>query len=187
MNLKATFNSSEASFKSSFGEANSHFNAGASYNGATFFPSVSNGGIISWTNDGGLPNPNPVNIKGEKGDKGDKGEQGERGLQGIKGVQGERGADGAKGDKGDKGDRGEQGIQGVQGIKGDKGEKGDKGDTGANGKDGVNGKDGANGRDGKDGSTPVLGVDYFTASDKAEIVSSVIAALPKYNGEVVAV
>ena len=122
-----------------------------------------------------------------KGDKGDKGEQGERGLQGI---QGERGADGAKGDKGEKGDRGEQGIQGVQGIKGDKGdkgEKGDKGDTGANGKDGVNGKDGANGRDGKDGSTPVLGVDYFTASDKAEIVNSVISALPKYDGEVVAV
>lgn len=107
MNLKATFNSSEASFKSSFGESNSHFNAGASYNGATFFPSVSNDGVISWTNDSGLPNPNPANIKGEKGEKG---EQGERGLQG---VQGERGADGAKGDKGDKGDKGEKGDSGT--------------------------------------------------------------------------
>ena len=129
-------------------------------------------------------------FKGDKGDKGEKGEKGEQGERGLQGIQGERGADGAKGDKGEKGDRGEQGIQGVQGIKGDKGdkgEKGDKGDTGANGKDGVNGKDGANGRDGKDGSTPVLGVDYFTASDKAEIVNSVISALPKYNGEVTAV
>lgn len=129
-------------------------------------------------------------FKGDKGDKGEKGEKGEQGERGLQGIQGERGADGAKGDKGEKGDRGEQGIQGVQGIKGDKGdkgEKGDKGDTGANGKDGVNGKDGANGRDGKDGSTPVLGVDYFTASDKEEIVNSVISALPKYNGEVTAV
>lgn len=134
-------------------------------NGATFIPSVSANGVISWTNDRNLPNPTPVNIKGEKGDKGDKGDKGERGLQGIQGIQGERGT---KGDKGDKGDRGEQGIQGVQGIKGETGAqgqkgadgtpathrwsgttlyitsasgtssanlKGDKGDTGANGKD----------------------------------------------------
>ena len=33
--------------------------------GATFFPYVSESGIISWTNDGGLPNPTPINIKGE--------------------------------------------------------------------------------------------------------------------------
>jgi lysophospholipase L1-like esterase len=84
-------------------------------NGATFTPNVSAEGVISWTNDRGLQNPPPVNIKGEKGDKG---EQGERGLQGI---QGERGADGAKGDKGDKGDRGEQGIQGIKGERGEKG------------------------------------------------------------------
>lgn len=32
--------------------------------GATFTPSVSDDGIISWTNDGGLPNPDPVNILG---------------------------------------------------------------------------------------------------------------------------
>lgn len=57
-------------------------------NGATFIPSVSNDGVISWTNDRELPNPTPVNIKGEKGDKG---EQGERGLQGVQGVQGVKG------------------------------------------------------------------------------------------------
>ena len=57
-----------------------------------------------------------------------------------------------------------------------KGEKGDKGDTGAAGKDGVNGKDGA------DGKTPVKGTDYFTASDKAEMVAAVLAALPTAEG-----
>ena len=34
-------------------------------------------GVISWTNDGGLPNPNPVNIKGKDGAKGDKGDKGD--------------------------------------------------------------------------------------------------------------
>ena len=89
--------------------------------GATFIPSVSADGVISWTNDKGLPNPKPVNIKGVKGDKGDKGEAGE------------------------------------------------------------------NGKDGADGYTPVKGKDYFTDSDKAEMVSSVIAALPVYDGSVTAV
>lgn len=41
--------------------------------GATFTPSVSSGGVISWTNNKGLTNPAPVNIKGGKGDKGDDG------------------------------------------------------------------------------------------------------------------
>ena len=36
-------------------------------NGATFIPNVSDDGIISWTNDKGLENPEPVNIKGVDG------------------------------------------------------------------------------------------------------------------------
>lgn len=95
--------------------------------GATFVPSVSDDGIISWQNDKNFPNPDPVNImgpKGEKGDRGERGLQGERGEQGIQGIQGE------KGDKGDKGDRGEQGIQGVQGAKGEQGAQGAKGADG---------------------------------------------------------
>lgn len=36
--------------------------------GITFIPEVSEEGILSWTNDGGYPNPSPVNIKGPKGD-----------------------------------------------------------------------------------------------------------------------
>ena len=39
-------------------------------------------------------------------------------------------------------------------------------------------KKGDKGTDGKDGYTPQKGVDYYTDADKAEIVSSVIAALP---------
>lgn len=147
--------------------------------GATFTPSVSADGIISWTNDKDLPNPEPVNIKGTKGDKGDKGD---RGLQGVQGIQGERGE---QGQKGDKGDRGEQGIQGIQGAKGEtgaqgqkgadgtpathrwsgttlyitsasgtssadlKGEKGDRGEKGDKGADGAHGKPGKDGADGK--------------------------------------
>ena len=41
--------------------------------GATFIPSVSEEGVISWENDQGLPNPTAVNIKGEKGDNGKDG------------------------------------------------------------------------------------------------------------------
>lgn len=38
--------------------------------GATFTPAVSEDGVLSWTNDGGLPNPEPVNIKGPPGEGG---------------------------------------------------------------------------------------------------------------------
>lgn len=70
-------------------------------NGATFIPSVSEDGVISWTNDGGLENPEPVNIKGPKGDAGEKGEQGAQGVQGEQGIRGPAGEQGQKGDKGD--------------------------------------------------------------------------------------
>lgn len=56
------------------------------------------------------------------------------------------------------------------------------------GKDGytpVKGKDYFDGIYGEDGKTPVKGTDYFTEEDKAEMVSSVIDALPVYDGEVV--
>lgn len=39
--------------------------------GAVYTPSVSPEGLLSWTNDGGLPNPQPVDIKGPKGDPGE--------------------------------------------------------------------------------------------------------------------
>ena len=51
--------------------------SGSGENGATFTPSVSQDGTLSWTNDKGLDNPEPVNIKGPQG------VQGIRGMQGI--------------------------------------------------------------------------------------------------------
>lgn len=38
--------------------------------GVTFIPFVDKYGTLSWTNDGGLPNPPPVNIRGPKGESG---------------------------------------------------------------------------------------------------------------------
>lgn len=56
----------------------------------------------------------------------------------------------------------------------DRGEfKGDKGDQGERG------------QPGNDGRTPVKGTDYYTESDKSEMVDRVVAALPKYRGEAV--
>ena len=62
---------------------------------------------------------------------------------------------GPKGDPGERGLQGEigpQGEQGIQGPKGEQGEPGPKGDPGTN------------------GTTPVKGVDYYTESDKQEMV-----------------
>lgn len=147
----------------------------AGENGATFTPDVSADGVLSWTNDKGLNNPAPVNIKGADGADGKDGKDGytpvkgvdyfdgkdgadgkdgTNGKDGAKGEKGDKGDQGIQGEKGEKGEKGDQGIQGIQGIQGEKGDKGDKGDTGAAGKDGVNGKDGKdgiNGADGKDG------------------------------------
>lgn len=44
--------------------------------GATFIPSVTEDGILSWTNDKDLPNPEPVNIKGKDGRDGVDGKDG---------------------------------------------------------------------------------------------------------------
>lgn len=41
---------------------------GVAAGGVTYFPNVSENGVLSWTNDGGLPNPSPINIKGAPGD-----------------------------------------------------------------------------------------------------------------------
>ena len=43
---------------------------------------------------------------------------------------------------------------------------------------GPQGPAGPAGKDGKDGYTPQKGVDYWTESDKTEIINSVLAALP---------
>lgn len=77
LNISMPFTESAGEFNGNFGET-SVIHGGQ--NGATFYPDVSADGIISWTNDRELPNPTPVNIKGNKGDKGDKGDRGNDGT-----------------------------------------------------------------------------------------------------------
>lgn len=115
-------------------------------------------------------------INGIPGAKGDKGDRGEQGLQGIQGERGETGPQGLQGPQG------ERGLQGIQGATGKQGPKGDQGDRGPQGLQGPQGDPGQNGLD---GYSPVKGVDYFTAADKAEILQDVIDALPVYDGEAV--
>ena len=125
-------------------------------NGATFIPSVSADGIISWKNDRGLQNPAPVCIKGADGKDG---APGQNGYTPIKGVDYFDGVDGKPG---------KDGVDGKDGQPG---------------QDGSPGKDGQDGKPGADGHTPVKGVDYYTDADKADMVAAVIAALPVYGGE----
>lgn len=192
---------------------------GGSGDGATFIPNVSESGIISWTNDKNLPNPEPVNIKGPPGDTGDIGPQGPKGDVGetgpyftpsvsqegviswtnngelenpnevnIKGPQGEVGPQGPIGPEGLQGPQGVQGpigetgpyftpsvningdlswenngglpnpqtinIRGPQGIQGPTGEKGEQGEVGPTGPAGPQGPQGEQGATGP----------YFTPS-----------------------
>lgn len=108
-------------------------------------------------------------LVGPQGPQGEIGPQGPAGPQGEQGPQGPKGEDGTmtfedltpeqkaslKGDKGDKGDTGETGPQGPQGPQGIQGEKGD---------------------------SPVKGIDYWTATDKQEIINDVLLALPAAEG-----
>lgn len=121
-------------------------------NGATFTPSVSPDGVISWTNDNGLENPEPTNIKGGDG-VGIKSieqtttstEDGGENVFTVTLTNGNKATfsvkNGSKGSTGEKGDQGIQGVQGDQGEKGATGSQGPKGDTGATGPKGADGKD----------------------------------------------
>ena len=120
--------------------------------GYVFTPSVSSEGVISWTNDGNLANPTPVNIRGPQGEKGETGAQG---------IQGETGPQGPKGETG------EQGIQGIQGATGPQGEKGDKGDTGAQGPQGEKGDTGDTGPKGDTGERGPTGYTFTPSVDSS--------------------
>lgn len=122
--------------------------SGSGEKGATFTPSVSSEGVLSWTNDKGLTNPASVNIKGEKGDTGASGSAGKDGTSVTVTKVTESTAD-----------------------------SGSNVITFSDGKTVTikNGSKGSSGSNGADGKTPVKGTDYFTATDIAEIVSSVLA------------
>lgn len=128
------------------------------HDGVTFTPAMSAAGDLSWTNDGGLANPETVNLKGPKGDTGAKGAPGAKGDPGEKGADGAPGKDGAKGDKGDTGDQGPQGLQGPKGetgLQGPIGPQGPKGDTGLQGPIGPRGPKGDKGDTGPAGPVNV--------------------------------
>ena len=59
--------------------------------GPYYTPTVSAEGIISWSNNGGLANPDPVSIRGPQGETGATGPQGEQGPKGDTGEQGPQG------------------------------------------------------------------------------------------------
>lgn len=88
--------------------------------GATWVPSVSEEGLLTWTKNGETE-PTPINIKG------DQGPAGPQGPQGLQGLQGEPGKDGAPG---------EPGAPGKDGTPGERGPAGPAGQDGQNGQDG---------------------------------------------------
>lgn len=65
-----------------------------------YIPSVSQDGVMTWTNKAGLANPTPVNVKGERGEKGEQGAKGDTGATGAKGERGEQGPQGLQGPAG---------------------------------------------------------------------------------------
>ena len=67
-------------------------------------------------------------------------------------------------------------FDGAPGAKGEQGERGDQGEPGTPGKDGAPGMPGAKGDPGEPGRTPVRGVDYWTAEDRAPIEAATEAA-----------
>lgn len=80
------------------------------------------------------------------------------------------GAPGVTGPQGPKGNTGAQGPAGPQGETGPRGPQGEKGAAGPQGPTGA------------DGKTPVKGTDYFTETEKTEMITAVLSALPVWDG-----
>lgn len=89
--------------------------------GATFIPSVTSDGTLTWVNTGGYANPTPVNIRGQKGDPFKYEDFTEEQLAALKGADGTMSFEdltpaqkeslrGDKGEPGQKGDPGEPGV-----------------------------------------------------------------------------
>ena len=104
--------------------------------GPYFSPAMSKDGWLSWQNNGGLSNPDPVNLMGPQG------APGQTGNPGPQGEPGPIGPPGPQGEKGEPGETGPQGPQGIQGPIGPQGEQGPQGEPGPEGPQGQPGKDG---------------------------------------------
>lgn len=133
--------------------------------GVTFYPAVSADGVLSWTNDGGLDNPAPVNIKGADGKDGQDGAPGKDGAPGADGEKGEPGEPGSPGSPGAPGDNGATFTPNVDAD----------GNLSWTNNGGLANPQTVNIRGGKGdpGKTPVKGTDYFTQADKTEMVNAV--------------
>lgn len=159
-------------------------------NGTTFTPHVSSDGTLSWTNDGGETNPDPVNIKGPKGDQGEPGAKGADGtgvnILGSYTSESQLPSSGTAGDayliNGDlyvwTGSTWDN-VGSIQGPQGEKGDKGDPGTDGSNGSDGVDGTDGI-------GITDISGTDYSGSGAKNTVTVTLSNNTTKtftvYNG-----
>ena len=113
--------------------------------GYTFTPDISSSGVLSFSNDGNLPNPPAISVIGPKGDKGDTGATGATGERGPKGDTGEVGPIGLRGvtfrptvsssgviswtNDGDETNPSAVNIRGPQGEQGPKGDPGPATDT----------------------------------------------------------
>ena len=98
------------------------------------------------------------------GPPGPKGEQGIQGIQGTQGVQGPIGPAGPQGERGEAftySDFTEEQLAALRGPVGPQGIQGEVGPA---------------------GYTPIRGTDYWTESDKTEIINSVLASLPAAEG-----
>ncbi|WP_338630403.1 hypothetical protein [Clostridium baratii] len=114
----------------------------------TWRPSVSEDGLLSWSEDNSDIPPESINIKGPQGEQGVEGPQGPAGKDGKQGPAGPRGEVGLQGIQGERGPQGEQGLPGRDG---------DVGPVGPQGIPGLNGRDGEQGPKGDNGITPHIG------------------------------
>lgn len=135
MIMQANFSETNQSFATNFSDNSKTYKAKVEdyvvvhngqngQNGATFIPDVSDDGVLSWSNDQGLPNPDPVNIKGADGKDGKDGYTPVKGVDYFDGINGKDGVDGKDGYTPVKGVDYFDGADGKDGRNGTNGERG---------------------------------------------------------------
>lgn len=142
--------------------------------GGYYIPSLNSSGDLSWsaTKDD-MPSVPTVNIKGGDGYTPVKGKDYFDGKDGYTPVKGIDYFDGKNGDNGT--------SVTVSSVSESTADGGSNVVTFSDGKT-LTVKNGKTGSPGSPGYSPVKGTDYWTSADKTEMVNSVLAALPTWNG-----